>query len=293
MSHTIVVGVDLAIGHLSPLRFATWWAEVHRAGGDVLAAHVLPKSTLDELMLVDPRFGDPRVRESLALAAESVVPPPTRNVVVHARSVEDGLTEICAEHGAELLVIGRRRFETGPSWLRLGSVARHLVHRLPTPVVIVPREWKPSGGTRGSVLAMIAPEASSLPALHAAARHADGLDVPLVVAHAIEDPEPELLPYFPPGPIEELRLERRTREGAEFERWFADQRLPSHPELVLQLGSARHLAASLCERTRPSLVVVGSRGVPLRERWFGGSTSTDLAAHLDAPVLVVPGNDHP
>jgi nucleotide-binding universal stress UspA family protein len=288
MPSTTVVGVDLAIGHLSPLRFATWWGEVH--GGEVVAVHVLPKSMVDEIVLLDARFGDERVRESMSLATESILPPPERSVVVRARSVEDGLVDVCSRERADLLVLGRRRLETGPSWLRLGSVARHFVHRLPTNVAVVPREWKPSSRPFGPVLAMIAAHESSRPALLAAANHAEALGTEVVVAHAIADPEPEMLPYYPPGPIEELKQERRTRQGAEFQRWLDEQRLHLRPRMVVELGSARSLAADLVARERPSLVVVGSRRLSLRDRWFGSSTSTDLAAHLHAPVLVVPFN---
>lgn len=288
---TILVAVDLAIGHLSPLRFAAWWANAHD-GKDVIAVHVMPVSTLDQLARLDAHFDDGRVRESMEQAADVVRVQPKANVVVRARSVEDGILDACAEYPGDLLVMGRRAVGVGPSWLRLGSVARHMLRRLPRQVVIVPREWRPPL-SRGPVLAMATTDASSAVALAAADRHAQQLDVPLVIGHAIDDPERELSPYFPQRVIEDMRTKRRGREGADFSEWLGDQRLRARTTKIVELGSARELAADLVAREHPCVVVVGSRRLALHDRWFGGSTSTDLAAHLEAPVLVVPRDRTP
>ena len=282
----VIVAVDLSIGHLSPLRFAAWWAKAHD-GMDLIAVHVMPVSAIDQLARLDAHFGDARVRESMAQAAEAVRVEPKLNVVVRAHSVEAGILEACEHYPGDLLVMGRRAVGMGPSWLRLGPVSRDMVRRLPRPVLIVPREWKPPHGV-GPVLVMAATDKASAVALAIADRYAQRLEVPLVVGHAIDDPERELSPYFPPNAITELRIERRGRDGAEFGRWFAEQRLRTRTSPVVELGSAREVAAELVARERPCIAIVGSRRLAIRDRWFGGSTSTDLAAHLDAPVLVVP-----
>jgi nucleotide-binding universal stress UspA family protein len=281
----VVVGVDLAIGHLAPLLFATWWAERH-ADHQVVAAHVLPKSVIDQIALLDANFGPEQARESLVVAVDGVNPPPDECVVVRARSVEDGLLEVCAEGRAELLVLGRRALEMGPSWLRLGPVSRHFVHRLPTNVAVVPRDWK-RPTKAGPVLVMVGLDDASAAAMRAAASHARALGVELLIAHAIDDPERELRPYFPPSAIEQLRAERCALDVVQLEQWLAAHPTFGEARTICKLGSPRTLAAELVVHERPSVVVVGSRRLTLRDRWFGSSTSTDLAAHLEAPVLIV------
>lgn len=285
MPHNVIVGVDLSIGHLAPLVFATWWAE-RRTDHQVVAAHVMPKSVVDQIALLDANFGPEQARESLLVAVDGVKPPPDECVVLRARSVEDGLLEVCAEGRAELLVLGRRALEFGPSWLRLGPVSRHLVHRLPTNVAVVPRDWKPPTPA-GPVLAMVGLDDASALAMRAADEHAKALGVELLIAHAIDDPERELRAYFPASAIEQLRVERRARDTVELEKWLAAHPSSTKARTICELGSPRSLATDLVQRERPSVVVVGSRRLTLRDRWFGSSTSTDLAAHLDAPVLIV------
>ena len=284
MPHNVIAGVDLSIGHLAPLLFATWWAE-RREDHQVVAAHVMPKSVIDQIALLDANFGPEQARESLMVAVDGLKVPPDECVVVRARSVEEGLLEVCAEGRADLLVLGRRALDMGPSWLRLGPVSRHFVHRLPTNVAVVPRDWKVPVEA-GPVLAMVGLDEASAVAMRAAAEHAKALGVELLIAHAIDDPDRELRAYFPRTAIEQLRTERRALDQVALEQWLAAHPASTAARTICELGSPRTLAAELVTRERPSVVVVGSRRLTLRDRWFGSSTRTDLAAHLDAPVLI-------
>lgn len=290
MPNVILAGIDLVDGDPGPLRFASWWGE--RVGLPAVAAHVIP-AAVTSFFADSTVYGDyeEQTRAALERIAAQVQPSPETTEIVADTSAEHGLVAACDRFEAALLVLGRRAIHTGPSWLRLGPVARHLVQRLPRPTVIVPHGWAPPPPARngGPVVAMVQPDASSEVALATAIRHAEALDRELVVAHAALDPARELATYIPQPALEELQATRRQRDRAALDEWLDARRLPPKARVILELGSARSLGASLVDRLQPSLVVVGSRRLSVRDRWFGSSTSTDLAAHLDTPVLIAAG----
>ncbi|MFC3495777.1 universal stress protein [Glycomyces rhizosphaerae] len=137
----IVVGVDGSKSSRLALEWALRQAEVTRAKVIAVQAWVAPIDYATGGLLIPEEQWIANARASLesivshASAERPLVPIEQRVVAGHPATVLVNQAE-----GADLLVVGNRGHGAFAGAL-LGSVSRHVVHRAPCPVVVVP-DWK-------------------------------------------------------------------------------------------------------------------------------------------------------
>jgi nucleotide-binding universal stress UspA family protein len=121
------------------------------------------------------------------------------------------------------------------------------------------------------------------------ADHASALEAEVVAVHAVDQP-PYLMSAFSYYPVAPITDEGRhaIAELAERE-WCAALTKREVPlRVVLRDGTPATVILEIAQEERPDLVVTGQRGLGGFAELLLGSTSHQLAHHLDRPLLIVP-----
>lgn len=258
--------------------------------------------------VVPPRWADPTVvrageneyqralldsaqevlAEASARAEELGIPLAPGRVLEH-RSVPEGLSQLAQSEGAELIVLGPAEVSPIGRFVA-GSVADHLLHASPVPILLAPRDLpRAEGGVVRISVAYVGTD-RSIEALGVAARASVRWGVPLrVVTFA---------------PIQRSGLHARVGrlEAGAMARGFAESMTEKHREAA---RIAQHLGATVAEtvvatgegwsgalRGLPwqvgEILVVGSSRVGPTARVFLSSSASKILRHSPVPVLVVP-----
>jgi nucleotide-binding universal stress UspA family protein len=121
------------------------------------------------------------------------------------------------------------------------------------------------------------------------AEHAGALGAEVVAVHAVDQPAylMSAFNYYPVAPITDEGRDA-IAEVAERE-WCAPLTKREVPvRVVLRDGAPATVLLELANEERPDLVVTGQRGLGGFAELLLGSTSHQLAHHLDRPLLIVP-----
>ncbi len=281
---TIVVGVDPSAAGRKALAFALREALVRGAEVVAVRAWVPPSFALTyPIASVVTELEHEVAAEALTLAQEQLklavdeVPGadavPSRAVAVHGPAAQ---VLVEAARDAVLLVVGSRGHGV-LSRAVLGSVSSSVLHHAAVPVAVVPATAE-VGGTVARVLVGVDHSAQSSAALRWGVDEAALHDAPLVPVHVhqhvVTGEECVDLPNLEQAERAALRAAAASAGAGT---------RAAEPEVLVG-----HPAASLESLARPAdLLVVGSRGRGGFAGLLLGSTSTQLAQHATAPVLVV------
>lgn len=281
-----LVGLDLSPRGAGALAFGRWLHESTGGRHHLHGVHVVP---------------DPRIAPAPALADEV---ERTRHYVEAAAGAsfdaveavhgdaERALADLAVERDAFGLLIGRARRRDRWSLVALGQVARRLLRSSPKPLVVVPPDFTRADVGPGPVLLAAVPEDACVEALHVATALARSLDRELVVVHALPVvimsqavADPALVTVVP------LTGEERIADAAQaLTRWLGEHGA-SGVAYRIEEGGAAETVFAVAERLGAVVIVCGSRRLSLAERLFTSSMGSDLAAHADRPVVVVPPRD--
>jgi len=281
---TIVVGVDPSTAGRKALVFALREALVRSA--DVVAVRTwMPPSfamtypiasVVTELEQEAAAEARTVVEEQLKLAVDEVPGAdavPRRALAVHGPAAQ---VLVEAARDAALLVVGSRGLGA-LSRTVLGSVSSSVLHHASGPVVVVPAAAE-VGARIGRVLVGVDHSPQSHEALRWGVEEASLHDAPLVPVHVHQHVVTGEECVDLPNLEQAERVALRAAAGAA---GAADR--AAEPEVLVG-----HPAASIEELADPAdLVVVGSRGRGGFAGLLLGSTSTQLAQHATAPLLVV------
>jgi nucleotide-binding universal stress UspA family protein len=279
-----LVGIDLGGRSGGALQMARWLVRTAKMPVQLVIAHVI-----DERMWGPSDVAAalrPSAERALAqeLAAVDLSAATVTTHVVTARTVVDGLAELAAAHACDGMILGRIAQSRGRGLVRLGSVARRSLRRLPRPVMIVPPDF--SADTIGAGALVLGTDLAddSRSAGRLALRLADDLARALVIVHV--DPSYVFIPdYVGGGGIVLPRAPRHVR--ADVEAWARACDLETSTVRLADGPIVEHLIVE-GERESAPMLVVGSRELALDERIFSSSVGSDLARLADRPVLVVP-----
>ena len=250
-----------------------------------IGVHVIPRpprvAARDDV--VDELCGKAVEHAREVLAGEGVLDAFERIEAVPGVSAEDTLESAARYYNADGMIIGRHGPRDHDSMIRLGKVARRLIRKLPTALMIVPPETRPEDIGKGPVItATDLGEASvaaarfglvfaqdfgrDLTVMHArSARHHPSTEVSLEMAQLLVEPED-------PGALDQ---------------WMSSYGLGGATGRV-EYGDPVREMARLAESEDATLLVLGSRHLSLAERVFVASSGTDLARETKVPVLIVP-----
>ncbi|MCB9704913.1 MAG: universal stress protein [Myxococcales bacterium] len=287
-----IVGVDLRHRSDGAIKLARWLSErsAERERCELVGVHVVEASQMAALQRFDPR---PAVLSRLAEEAALVVQNAgageilTKIDVIEGRGAAHSLESACIYHHGDGLIIGRKAGAQEHTLVRLGSVARHILHALPAPVFVVAPDLDESALGEGPIIVATVPTDASLSACNFARALGERIGREVVFVRVVTVPEDYAHIYWSGEALEAFRAEFLDRAREQLRDWlaangFGDARYEVRygPE-VGELVAAANLHAS-------PLIVTGSRLLGTFERMLTPSTSSELAAHAPCPVVVVP-----
>jgi len=284
-----MLGLDLGARSRGALELAGWLRSStgSQAKQEFAAVHVLDER-LRRLLRSD-QLKDVHARAERELNevvdASPAAPDVTKRSILSASSPEHGLEEALATDACDGIVIGRIAEADERRLVRLGSVARTLLRRLPKPVIVVPPDI--SGAALGGGAIVLATDlgAASTAAAAFALRLSTELGRELVVVHV--DPGIAVVPTFWGEPAVVPSLPRRI--PADVDEWAAAVGL-DRARTRLAEGPLVENIFDVAKLEHAPLIVCGSRGLDRFDRIFVSSTGVELARLADRPVAVVPAH---
>jgi nucleotide-binding universal stress UspA family protein len=285
-----LVGIDLHARSHGAVSTAAWLrahlrVDPSQAPPEFVGVHVVDERFRESAKVMGAlrRAGEEALARAAALGGDAEL---FRSLeVVMAPSAEDGLQQAAAEFGADAMILGRIAPRGGHELVRLGSVARRMLRRLPVPILIVPPDLERAAIAAGPVLLAtdLAPDAAV--AAGVAFRLARELGRPIVASHvdSLPDTNQSLLDEIWVQPPVTLR---RTR--ADVEQWCAAQGIVP-AQTLLSHGAVVDDLLEHARRVDACMIVCGSRRLAMLDRVFTSSVGTDLSRVTDRPVLLVPG----
>jgi nucleotide-binding universal stress UspA family protein len=279
-----IVGLDLRPESEGPARFTRWLVERSRAAGGErpVFVHVLEEEHLRHALRVHHLDAVTAAARGAAERLLSRAGAAGELRIVQGLTAEDALEEARAAADAAGIVVGRAAGREGAAIVRLGRVARRLLRRLASPVVVVPPDLRAEDLGDGPVVALTSLAPDAVPACRLAATLAADLGRPLAICHVARA---EVLPYLPPEAID---LDGRRASGEEaLARWLTAEGLRADRTVVLA-GSTVERALEWAEGERAPLLVAGSRHLSTRERLFQTSVGSALASTARIPIVVAP-----
>jgi nucleotide-binding universal stress UspA family protein len=279
-----IIGIDLRSGD-GPVRFARWIQETSRApdGEQLVFVHVLEEEHLRFVLRqhhIDEVTEGARREGERLLAAEGA-----RGEIRIAQGLtaEDALEKIRAQVQGDAVILGRAAPRAGRHVVRLGRVARRMLRRLDSPVVVVPPDLRADQIGDGPIAVLTSLADDALAACRFAAATAPRLGRPLVALHAART---ALAAYLPASATTSAG-DGGTEAAAALDAWLECHAIRPQGREVL-LGSPVEVAAEWGERERAPLLVTGSRRLSDAGRIIHSSTGSSLAATAAAAIAVVP-----
>ncbi len=282
-----IVGLDTREGSEGSLRFSAWLRDtlapqptavvgVH-AYGDV------PSVALRYLQLEDlARSARDKVSELLQrTGAEAWL----EDIEVSAgRDVVSILETAAQHHAADFIVIGRSAPRAGRTLLRLGSTARRLLRRLPTPVIVVPPDFAPpQAGAPVLIATNLGTESEA--ALRFGLHIARQTGRTTRAVYCLE--EHHAAQYLPRSSLARVTKDRARKARQKLSDWLESQDASVDAQDVL-VGDAVESLVRHARARDAALVVCGSRRLSMVERLLLTSAGSELAAFTPTPVAVVP-----
>jgi nucleotide-binding universal stress UspA family protein len=281
-----IVGVEPDGNHDGPLHFA---GSIHRRSRESIgwtATYVIPGEAVvgaEQSRKLQARAEPACNRALVRTDARDAV----RQVnVIEADAVDTGLEEAIARHEASACVIGRRALRQELKLQRLGPVARHLLRRLPTALIIVPPDW--IAVHDGPVIFATDLSDSSSGAARFAHDLAQHLVTPLVVVYVARHGDWSG-PHVESPTFQASRQRIRQESEHALDAWAKEHGLGDSVRVV-HVGDPVSDVAVFAKEEQASLVVCGSRRVGTLARLFGHSVASELAAVASVPVAVVPSS---
>jgi nucleotide-binding universal stress UspA family protein len=282
-----IVGLDLRGLSQGAVRFAKWLHEnaetEHMVGVHVIEAY--PEPNRDIEIPVES------FREWLQAAAEKEVAKVGATEVfedidsTRATAAEEGLALAVEQRQAFGLILGRKAPRGQDGLVRLGRVARRLIRRAETPLMIVPPDIRSQDIGDGPVAVATDLGADAVGALKFGKAMADALGRELVLLHGIR--VPHLLDQYLPADAWSMVQTSMDKEGGEAaQAWAAKHGVQARVHIVDgPLVRGLWMAAF---RERACMLVAGSRRLSLLDRIFASSVGSELAASSPLPVAIVP-----
>jgi len=258
---------------------------------------------------VVPTFDPIRVPSDRLDAASTLVHPPTRDAVeaeVTRALSSEGLIDldvaviaaagdpvrVIVEHaGAADLVVMGTHGRSGVDRLLSGSVTERVFRLAPCPVLAVPPQAAPEGGSEAvfrRILCAVDFSPSSQRALEVAldlARQANGALTVVTVIEWLAEEEPQTTAHFN---VSEYRQHVIADKRARLAALLSDEsRTWCDIDDVVTLGRAHREVLRLAAAKQSDLIVMGAQGRGGASLAFFGSTTPPVVRGATCPVLVV------
>ncbi len=234
--------------------------------------------TIDQLLAGT----DEKVFEALQALHDDEEPRISHHVL-RRFSVPEGILEVAADQGCDLVVVGTHG-RRGLRHFLLGSVAEEVVRTSPVPVLTVRAEDRSVPSVPSRILVGCDFSDSCRTAVRWAGSWARATDGSVTLAHAVEPmvyPEFYAVDIFPQDMMD--RIEQRSREAMEE---LARSELQDVTWSIEVLDGPPVMALTEAARTgRHDLLVVGHRGLSGFEELLIGSVASGLVRKSPIPVV--------
>jgi len=287
-----IVGLDLRGLSQGAVHFAKWLHE-HSEAENFVAIHVVegrPDSRV-QAGVGGESFGDwlqAAVEKEVAKAGARDAFGDIESKTV--ASAEEGLQLALEERQADGLVLGRKAPRGKDGVVRLGRVARRLIRRLESPLVVVPPDlWSEEIGD-GPVVVATDLGADAVGALRFGQAQAEELGRELVLIHAVQMPS-HLDQYLPADAWSSVQAEVGTEGQDAAVAWAAAHGVEAR--IVVVDGPVVRALLTAAVQERACMLVCGSRRLSLLERIFTSSVGIELAATSPIPIAIVPPPPEP
>lgn len=312
-----LVGFDPTSSSVGVVRFAAW---LHARSERRHALHAIHVDTsaatgFDESMAAGPDLSPSERRAREFLAAQGVAEAFAHVESVHG-SPEKVLQALARERDFDGVLLGRAAPIRASTIVSLGRVPRRVLRALELPTIVVPPDaFGPDGETPpdpatadleltsasapepGPIVVGVTPSGESLEAAGFAVLLGGELGLPVVLAHVVPPSRPvatagvlSLEPRDPTMRGSDIAPPEDTAgAAAAIESWTTQHGLDGMP-LELRVGHVPVELVALARERRATMIVCGSRRLSLIDRLFTSSVGSELAAHADRPVVVVPSD---
>lgn len=209
-------------------------------------------------------------------------------VVEPARSVGDGLLQVCERHAARLVVLGSNTSGM-PGRVSLGSVGQRILHSQDTPVCFAPEGFRVAADARLTRITVgfgRADQDSGL--LATTVELTRRLGVPLRVICFAVRPSTGLLRGSIEPDVEQLVVGEWAQQFRA-ETWRAAMRAGADPEsteIVIVAGTSWEEAINTATWAPTDLLAIGAKTSAI-SRFLLGSHASKIVRHSPVPVLTV------
>lgn len=289
----IALALDLQRRSDGAIVFARWLSKQLEAGTvDIHALHAVENTHFRHLQAL---YTNAEIREleleRIKQLEERTATHELDKTIDIVRGSETGaiINDYCRSNAADMLIIGRAARVGESKLVRLGSVARKLVRRLPAPTAVVPPDLEAADIGDGPVLVALDGQAPGLAAAQFARDFATRLGRKLAFVHVTIPPETWCYGYVDSGATKSVR-EFILDEGRKtITQWMRDH----------EFGDLEN-EVEVCQGPMPSTIhrhardidacciVAGSRALNAIERIFSSSVGSEIAATSAIPVFIVP-----
>ncbi len=282
-----IVGLDLRGLSQGAIHFAKWLHE-HSEAERFVAVHVVEgrADSRTQAVIAGESFSD-----WLDAAAEKEVAKAGARDAFgdieskRVSSAEEGLLLALQERQADGLVVGRKTPRGKDAVVRLGRVARRLIRRLESPLIIVPPDLLSEEIGDGPVVVATDLGADAVGALRFGQAQAKALGRELVLVHAVSLPS-HLDQYLPADAWSSVQTEVGTEGKDAAAAWVASHGVEAR--IIVAEGPVVRALWTAAVAERACLLVCGSRRLSLLERIFTSSVGAELAASSPIAVAIVP-----
>ena len=294
---TIIAGFSSSRQGRAPLHLA---AQISRCTGDkIIATAIVERPRPPKADPIEDEYFQ-HVTSQASRSLERVVGQLPGDldmtVLVHqSTSIPTGLTEIAAEHNADLVVVG-----SSSSGLlgrvALGSVTERLVHTAAVPVAIAPRGYPMSPGPISRLTAAYGGAADAVGLIATSAELAKRWSVPLRIASFTVRPVPVFAGAIEPS-VEDLvvqQWERRTYDDIVKQLNDVRTRI-AMPDVDVVVGTGyewREAVENVPWETG-DMLLLGSGAAGQVAQVFLGSAASKILRHAPVPVMIVPRHQAP
>lgn len=305
-----LVGFDPTPSSVGVVRFAAW---LHARTEGRHALHGVHVDTSAATGLHDEVGSGPDLAPTEQWARRFLEEQGVAPAFTHVESVhgapEKVLQALARERDYDGLLLGRAAPRDTTPLVALGRVPRRLLRALELPTVVVPPDMGEPESTPdpaspsseavslGPIVVGVAPTPESLEAAGFAVLLGEELDLPVVLVHVVPPSRPvatmgvlSLEPHDPTMSSSDVApAEDTSGPAAAIAEWATRHGLDGLP-LELRVGHVPVELVALARERQATMIVCGSRRLSLIERLFTSSVGSELAAHADRPVVVVPSD---
>jgi len=267
-----------------------------RLKAKLVIAHIVPESLLLDSLPLESALLETKHREKALLDIQALLPEPLvkqldLQIIVKTGRVEEDLLAIVNEHSVDVVVMGSHGRRLFRRWF-LGSVAEHLLRRVPVPILTMSHmgeDRHPFGGGVLSfqrvLLATDLGESFDI-GMKYAAELAKSFSGQLTVLTVVEYLN---LSYEAASYLDEERATRRADAQKELDAFVIREKTSGmNVKTVVADGKAYEQILTAAEQVHADCIVLTLQSRSLLERAFLGSTAERVVRLAPIPVLSIP-----